>query len=666
MTTMRTAEEQSQNGKLQGKETATEQSGEDLSELQKKYQMLMEHTPSKDQARIFDWVENGSGNAFVESVAGSGKTATIVASAQLMDERERNLMCAFNTVIQQELAESMAELPVHVRTIHSIGKEMIEAELEVEVEPKWWKPDKVVKEVVADWDIDDGDYYARKSLKEMIDIARKTLTDPGDEESLKKTAEHYGVQWFDFFPDAVAHGMYVHSETVKEAGIVDFTDMVYLPLAWGVAQNWEDYDWVFVDEAQDLNACQRRLVQEIVAENGRSMYVGDRHQAIYGFNGADTQSVKRIIKETEAETLPLTICYRCPKSHIERAQAIVPEIEPAPGAEEGIFTARLEENLPELVREGDLILSRRSDPLITWCTRLIQNRISAYVRGADLSSKVKDDIREVKKALQKKGTTRTGTGAIANKTSGRGANGEGRGGTETAEGMRSGIVGTASVPEGVRENEEETFQEVFLRELEASGLRRRKKMIKEGKDRKRITQLGDRIKAIKSVVESFPVESIEDVFERVNQIFQETDRSVELSTVHKAKGREASRVFLLRPEDMPLRFGGEEPWEMEQEMNLKYVALTRATESVIVLVKENVLGMERRSGYFDKLNMASAERGDRFVHKMYGPGTLEAIQPARWEEGEPPYAILTFDQHGMRKVDATEKVFQPVDEKNKS
>ena len=49
-----------------------------------------------------------------------------------------------------------------------------------------------------------------------------------------------------------------------------------------------------------------------------------------------------------------------------------------------------------------------------------------------------------------------------------------------------------------------------------------------------------------------------------------------LSTVHKAKGLEADRIFLLNPDEMPLKWHNQQEWELQQERNIKYVALTRA------------------------------------------------------------------------------------------
>ncbi|HEU4327629.1 MAG TPA: 3'-5' exonuclease, partial [Roseiflexaceae bacterium] len=56
--------------------------------------------------------------------------------------------------------------------------------------------------------------------------------------------------------------------------------------------------------------------------------------------------------------------------------------------------------------------------------------------------------------------------------------------------------------------------------------------------------------------------------------------AVTLSTIHRAKGLEADRVFLLHPERVPLRWENQQAWELEQEMNLRYVALTRAKQAL--------------------------------------------------------------------------------------
>jgi superfamily I DNA/RNA helicase len=75
--------------------------------------------------------------------------------------------------------------------------------------------------------------------------------------------------------------------------------------------------------------------------------------------------------------------------------------------------------------------------------------------------------------------------------------------------------------------------------------------------------------------------SIDDLKDSINQLFDETNATVLLSSVHKAKGSQANRVFLLQPELMPFwaaEFGP--AWQMTQEWNIRYVALTRAKKAM--------------------------------------------------------------------------------------
>jgi superfamily I DNA/RNA helicase len=77
-----------------------------------------------------------------------------------------------------------------------------------------------------------------------------------------------------------------------------------------------------IDEAQDLNRAQLELVLRAVAPGGRTLAVGDAGQAIYQWSGADARSMANITARTGACQLPLSICYRCPASHVALAATI--------------------------------------------------------------------------------------------------------------------------------------------------------------------------------------------------------------------------------------------------------------------------------------------------------------------------------------------------------
>ncbi len=60
---------------------------------------------------------------------------------------------------------------------------------------------------------------------------------------------------------------------------------------------------------------------------------------------------------------------------------------------------------------------------------------------------------------------------------------------------------------------------------------------------------------------------------------------ITLSTIHKAKGLEFPTVFILDPHLLPSRYA-KQPWQIRQEKNLKYVAITRAKENLFYISSE--------------------------------------------------------------------------------
>ncbi|KJH69405.1 3'-5' exonuclease [Aliterella atlantica] len=95
-----------------------------------------------------------------------------------------------------------------------------------------------------------------------------------------------------------------------------------------------------------------------------------------------------------------------------------------------------------------------------------------------------------------------------------------------------------------------------------------------------IESLRDRCDGIAACWQAFNSTSINSFCLEIEELFSDTRSSVILSTVHRAKGLEEKRVFILRPDLLPLRWNGQQDWELEQEYNLCYVAFTRAKEAL--------------------------------------------------------------------------------------
>ena len=72
---------------------------------------------------------------------------------------------------------------------------------------------------------------------------------------------------------------------------------------------------------------------------------------------------------------------------------------------------------------------------------------------------------------------------------------------------------------------------------------------------------------------------IEDLKVKIKTIFTDEIKGICLSTVHKIKGLEANRVFIIRPDLLPMKTI--KNWQQIQEKNLEYVAITRAKTELI-------------------------------------------------------------------------------------
>ena len=92
---------------------------------------------------------------------------------------------------------------------------------------------------------------------------------------------------------------------------VDFTDMVYLPNVLNLKPIGLLYDYIFLDEVQDLNRAQRHLFQKCIKINTRFFACGDPNQCIYSFSGSDPESFSQLLKISNTVKMPLSICYRC-------------------------------------------------------------------------------------------------------------------------------------------------------------------------------------------------------------------------------------------------------------------------------------------------------------------------------------------------------------------
>ncbi len=332
---------------------------------------------SSFQTAIFSEIATGTSNVQVDALAGTGKTSTIVEGFHYVPKGKRSLMVAFNKSIQTELASRAVE-GVDVLTLHSLGLRAVKATFGQKIVVDNYKLDGYVKAEKGD---ERETYEVRESLKKAVSLAKGYLAETDSE--IDEVMEKHEIDCGDeprgtFIATVIKLLAACKNDTVR----VDFDDMVWFPIVHNC--NLTKYDFVFVDESQDLNKNQIELALRSKSATGRVISVGDEHQAIYGFRGADSNAIQNIVDRMESKRLPLSVTYRCARAIVAEAQAWVPEIMAAANAKEGKVGNLPASKLVESVKPGDFILSRVNAPLIGYCFELIKAGIPANIQGREV------------------------------------------------------------------------------------------------------------------------------------------------------------------------------------------------------------------------------------------------------------------------------------------
>jgi DNA helicase-2/ATP-dependent DNA helicase PcrA len=481
----------------------------------------MTFEPSKFQEAIFQFVKTGSGDGIVSAVAGSGKTTTLEHAARLV--KGKALFCAFSKLIATVLQERLKGTTMTAITIHSLGYGILRDGTGRRFEIKEQKYRMLAKNWLSKSSNQTLVYEIDRPLATLIkmcNFARLTMTNIFRDDDLILMCTRFNIPCEPKLFPAVRTLLKQGEElAMKTVGQIDFTDMLYLPLKLNLTPKIK-YDWVFVDECQDLNTAQRELVLKVRSAGGRMLFVGDPYQAIMGFAGADTASYHMIKEITGAKEFPLSVCYRCPKEHIAMAKQLVPQIEAASFMPDGVVNFESDDSqLVEVVQEGDLIMCRRNAPLIKHCLRMIRRRVPARVRGRDVGKELADLVRMI------------------------GEN-----------------CSYAGLPEAVKVWEGVQYSVLTARDASEA----------------QFEQLSDKAEALLECYAGFTeARSAEALAAQIESIFADDTASIWLSSVHRAKGLEAPRTFILEFDRLGKPFKGATPEEAQQELNLLYVGLTR-------------------------------------------------------------------------------------------
>jgi superfamily I DNA/RNA helicase len=507
--------------------------------------------PSAAQQAFFDFIENGSGSALLEAVAGAGKTTTCLQGISRMPGSV--WMGVYNKKNAEEMkarAAKMSELAgrpdVSFSTFHAAGFQALRM-VSKRVQTDQKKVQKILDNLILEREA--ADKVTRYDLRDMEGTILKIISMAKNRGIGAVTKIDDVDAWYDMIshfdldaqlPEeanlttAVAFARTALARSNNMIDVIDFDDMVYLPLVHRLklAQN----DWVIVDEAQDTNPTRRALAGALLAPGGRLIAVGDPHQAIYGFTGADNDALDQLGREHGAIRLPLSVSYRCPRAVIRHAQRIVSHIESHEDAIEGsVTTEDFGDFLADLPHtpKGEYaetaILCRNNKYLVSLAFKMIRMGLPARMEGRAIGDGL---IRLCNRWNSVKTLV-----ALENK-----------------------------------------LNEYLDREVA--------KFMDRGQEDK-ADRLNDQVETLFVIMDRARAQGmsrVEDMVEMIRNLFTDGASKagcITLASCHRAKGLEWNNVYLLgRDTLMPSKFA-KQAWQKAQEINLAYVAVTRAKVNLI-------------------------------------------------------------------------------------
>lgn len=504
-------------------------------------------------------------NAVVQAVAGSGKTTTIIAAATLIPSTLKAIFLAFNKDIAVELDGG---LPNHVpaKTLNSLGwgicKRYADGVTGRKIPFNEFTDSNKVWKIIRKHLSRAESHDFGKDIKWLVSMAKSYGVVPAalegngyesanslrDEDATwDSIASHFG-KYFDAHSKPTLYRLFreVLTLSLEQIEVMDFDDQKY----FAVVKRTEDgnrlpcfkYDAIIIDEVQDVSPVDLALVQMVAKKGAIFLGVGDSRQAIYGFRGADTQSIEKFKTATNGIELPLSISYRCAKSIVTHAREIFPVIEAADGAPEGEVTELGNYTHEEFsARNGDMVVCRNNAPLVSFAFKLIRRRVPTFVKGRDIGKGIitlveslkADSVRELNQQAK---------------------------------------VWYAQQSEILHNNDPD----------DADGPQR----------------LADRYETLMVFIGENSDDRIDSLISDIEIVcsIKGNDKSdkaamrgkVVLSTIHKAKGLESSTVFLLDYDLMYKMSGNEGSWSHGQEQNLDYVARTRAKDRLVYITSKGL------------------------------------------------------------------------------
>lgn len=284
----------------------------------------------------YEAVHHTEGALLVLAGAGSGKTQVITSRiVHLLKSRqvpaERILAVTFTNKAAKEMQERVtaaagkAAQGMVISTFHSLGVKILRRDIRrLGYKPNfsiYTESDQagVLRQAMRDLDLDPKQYNP-DSIRWRISLAKNKLIAP----------DRYPTRSGDPLDSATAAVYPRYQQLLRAFNAIDFDDIIMMAVhlletCSEVREHWQQtFRYLMVDEYQDTNACQFRLISILAEQHGNLCVVGDDDQSIYGWRGAEVQNILAFEHERSGcRVVKLEQNYRSTGTILSAANAVI-------------------------------------------------------------------------------------------------------------------------------------------------------------------------------------------------------------------------------------------------------------------------------------------------------------------------------------------------------
>jgi len=594
-------------------------------------------------------VLHGEGPLLILAGAGSGKTRVITHRiAHLIHDqgvRPWNIVAVtFTNKAAREMAERVQRLlgsgdVPQISTFHAACGRILRREIHhLGYESSFAIYDdrdseRLLKDVLAELDLDEK-RFPLKAISAKIDDYKNRGLFPQDIDS---------VATGDIFNERVVQIYAAYQQRLQKCNALDFGDMLIQTVRLleefpEVRRQYQErFQWILVDEYQDTNPVQYKLIRLLAGERRNLCVVGDDDQSIYSWRGADIRNILEFEKDFPGvKVIRLEQNYRSTATILKAAGEVVKQNFGRKGKtlwtenpegdrivyqrsesdrEEARFVSReicrlrargvpLEEmavfyrtNAQSRLVEEALVSEALPYHIVggvRFYARMEVKDILAYLRVLDNPA---DEI-SLKRIINvpARGIGTTTVDRIAALASRQGSSfyaalGDAGQGAFLAAGPRGKVAGFGAMLERFREaSATAVLPELARTVMEESGYLARLKESRDDDDAERLENLEQLLAAMEEFTEKNPEAGLSEFLEQVSLVSdleqgESGKPSVTLMTLHAAKGLEFRAVFMIGMEErlFPHVRALDDLDGMEEERRLCYVGMTRARERLYLL-----------------------------------------------------------------------------------